>query len=166
MQWIPDPKATDILIRSKDINNAETLDGNKPSLLIDRGNARLLYSSLKSRMDRNVPDNTETILELLTVPYALHCISMNDYEASIIASIAANAIWIHHDTFKPLGYHRVRVDGIGSPTILINDKSKVALYDVPVSLHVFFNVHYRVSHNTDIMIGYNTPVIKEIATEG
>ena len=166
IQWNLDQKTTDILIRAKDIDNAETLDGNKPSILIDRGNSRILYSSLKSRSDRNVPDNTESVLELMYIPYALHCLSSNDDEAGRIASIAAMAIWMHHDTFKPLGYHRIRVDGVGSPTILINEKSKVALYDVPVSLHTYFNLHYRLTHNTDTMTGYLTPVIKEIATEG
>lgn len=166
LQWNPNPKTTDLLIRAKDIANAETLDGNKISIIIDRGNSRLLYSSLKSRMARDIPRNSETFLELITVPYALHCLSSNDYEASLVAGIVANAIWMHHDTFKPLGYHRVRVDGIGGPTILINEKSSVNLYDVPVSLHIFYNTHYRISHITEEVMGYNTPIIKEIATEG
>lgn len=151
--WTPDPKNTPLEIRAKDVTNAESI-GKKPILIVDRGSAQLLQNSLKNKAWQEITSDTETMLELLYCNYVIHCISQNDYESNILATMVQGAFWIHRDEFRPLGYHKIRVDRIGSPSIILNDGEEVEAYDTPVGMTIVVNVHFTIAKNRPIVTDY------------
>ena len=165
IQWKEDPKETDLIIQSKNVENSESI-GSKPLIVFDRGMAGFRQSSLKNRVSANIPRNEETFLELLTAPYAVHCVSQSDYISSMLATVVFGAFWMYRDLFRSLGYHKLRVDGVGSPAILFQEEGKVSAYDTPVRLTVMYNMHFTMRKMTDIVDDYQDGmIIKNIGTE-
>lgn len=165
VQWTENPKETDILIQSKNVDNTETI-GATPLIIFDRGMGALHQSSLKNRAAARVTHNEETFLELMTLPYAIHCISINDYQSGLLASIIGGVFWMYRDWFRPLGYHKLKIDGVGSPTILYQEEAKAAAYDTPVGMTVRYNMHFTMRKMTDIVDDYHDGmIIRNIGTE-
>lgn len=165
VQWKEDPNETDILIQSKNVDNCETL-GATPLIVFDRGTAVVHHSTLKNRMSAKVTENEETFLELMSVPYVAHCISINDYMADMLATVTSGVFWMYRDWFRPLGYHKLQIDGIGSPTILYQEEAKTVAYDVPVRMTVRYNMHFTMRKMTDIVESYQDGmIVKDIGTE-
>lgn len=167
IQWTEDPNTTDIIIHVKNDENCESI-GSKPSIVFDRATSVIHQSSLKNRVSADITKNEETFLELMTIPYAVHCISSNDYIAGMLATVASGAFWMYRDLFRPLGYHKLKVDGIGSPSIIYQEEAKAVAYDVPFRLTVQYNIHFTMRKETDIVEDYldRGMIIKNIGTEG
>ena len=164
-QWKEDPKETDLIIQAKNVDNSETI-GVTPLIIFDRAMSGFHQSSMKNRMSARITHNEETFLELITVPYVVHCISQNDYIASMLATVVFGAFWMYRDWFRPLGYHKIRVDGIGSPAILYQEEAKTVAYDTPVRLTIMYNMHFTMRKMTDIVEDYQEGmIITNIGTE-
>lgn len=151
--WQPNPKDTNLEIRAKDISNAESI-GKKPMIIVDRGSAQLMQNSIKNRAWASLTGDSETMLELLYCNYAIHCISKSDYESNILATMVSGAFWIHRDLFRPLGYHKLRVDRIGSPSIINSEGEVIEAYDTPIGLTIAINMHYTINKNSLIVENY------------
>ena len=153
--WKPNIHDTNIFIADKYSLNQEILE-KKPSIILERGGMRWLYSSMAQRSNINIASRQRDYTDLIKGSIRFSCLAKNGLVAEEIALALLNALTGYKVELKKKGIHQVIDITVGEETLLKSD-STIELTVVPVI--IVYTTQKKLSYSIDFYSIYVTQTI-------